>query len=520
MTQCSDLAPIALRGFWFRAFPTLLALMAGLHFVSAQPRPLDVPPRIPREFRGAWVATVTNLDWPSRPGLPVPAQKAELIAILDRAVQLHLNAIILQVRPTCDAFYNSTLEPWSEYLTGQMGKAPEPFYDPLAFAVAEAHRRGLELHAYFNPFRVRFATNKSAAAPNHISRTRPDLVRRYGNVLWLDPSERAVHEHSLAVMLEVVRNYDIDAVHVDDYFYPYPEKDAAGKIIDFPDEPNWKRYQASGGKLSKSDWRRKHINDFVQSLYTRIKAEKPHVKLGISPFGIWRPGYPPQIVGLDAYEHLYADALRWLQHGWLDYFSPQLYWAIRPPAQSYPVLLSWWASQNPKNRHLWPGNNSFKVGADWRPEEIAEQIQITRRESRASGNIHWRMSSLMRANGPAPLLQSTLYSQPALIPPSPWLDAQPPEKPTARIEGSKQPRLIWERGGPKPIARWVIQTRVNGKWTLEIAPAGQTSRPLPKPGSPAFPEQIAVTAVDRVGNLSTTTVLRPNPKAPAGASRP
>ena len=188
--------------------------------------PAQAQPPLPlREFRGVWVATVNNIDWPSKPGLPSNQQKSELLALLDRAAQLRFNAVLLQVRPACDAFYASPLEPWSEYLTGQMGRAPQPYYDPLEFAVSEAHERGLELHARFNPFRARHSTGRTAVSSNHVSRLHPAWVHSYGNQLWLDPGEKAARDYSIRVILDVVRRYDIDGVHLDDYFYPYPEKE-------------------------------------------------------------------------------------------------------------------------------------------------------------------------------------------------------------------------------------------------------------------------------------------------------
>src|SRR6185436_17717396 len=241
----------------------------------------QAPPAVPREFRGAWVATVGNIDWPSKPGLTTDQQKSELLAILNRAAELRLNAIILQVRPGCDALYASSFEPWSEYLTGTMGQPPKPYYDPLAFAVEEAHKRGLELHAWFNPFRARHLSARSPIAANHISKTRPDLVRQYGKLLWLDPGEPAVQDHSIKVITDVLRRYDVDGVHLDDYFYPYRIRDGEGEHLPFNDAVSWKRYQASGGKLEREDWRRQNIDRFVERLYAAVKTEKPFVKFGI-----------------------------------------------------------------------------------------------------------------------------------------------------------------------------------------------------------------------------------------------
>src|SRR6476620_1862612 len=206
----------------------------------------EAPP-VSREFRAVWVATVANIDWPSKPGLSSWQQQAELIAILDKAVSLNMNAIVLQVRPAADALYPSHLEPWSEYLTGEMGRPPEPYYDPLEFAVTEAHKRGLELHAWFNPYRAHAPSGKSVIATTHVSNEHPDLVRSYGSYLWLDPGDSAVRRVSMNVIIDVVKRYDIDGVHIDDYFYPYKEKDSKGNVIDFPDDQTWNRYVASGG---------------------------------------------------------------------------------------------------------------------------------------------------------------------------------------------------------------------------------------------------------------------------------
>ena len=245
---------------------------------------LTVPPPIRREFRGVWIASVENIDWPSQPGLSTQEQKDELVGMLDRAVALRLNAVILQVRPAADAMYASPYEPWSEYLTGRMGRAPNPWYDPLEFAVTEAHRRGLELHAWFNPYRARHPSSRSAPAPNHISVTHPELVKKYGSMLWMDPGEPEVRDETIRVVLDVVQRYDIDGVHIDDYFYPYKEKDRRGRTIEFPDGNSWRKYLRSGGTLSRDDWRRTNVDSLIYQVYIRIKAAKPWVKFGISPF--------------------------------------------------------------------------------------------------------------------------------------------------------------------------------------------------------------------------------------------
>jgi len=470
-----------------------------------------VPPQPAREFRGAWLVTVANKDWPSRPGLPVAEQKAELTELLDRAVQLKLNAIIFQVRPSCDAMYASSVEPWSEYLTGTMGEAPQPFYDPLAFAIEEAHWRGLELHAWFNPFRALHPLAKSPVAPNHISRTHPELVRPYGSQRWLDPGEPSVRAYVLNVIMDVVRRYDVDGVQLDDYFYPYPEKDAAGRELGFPDDASWQKY-GRASRLNRDDWRRANINAFVQGVYQNIKTAKPWVKFGISPFGIWRPMNPPQIRGMDAYTRLYADSRKWFASGWLDYFSPQLYWSMDVPQQSFPVLLNWWAEQNARGRHLWPGLYAANVGEKWGPDEMARQIAATRRQPGAGGEIFFRLRSLTDNAGLANVVRAA-YSQPALVPASPWLAAALPARPNLMVgeDSHAALRLRWENPG-QPVRWWVLQFRTNQVWTTEILPAARTNWAFAKPA----PEWISVSAVDRTDNLGAPAALRKYRRVPVG----
>lgn len=463
------------------------------------------PPKPAREFRAAWVATVANIDWPSSKGLSTAEQKEELMRIFDRAVQLKLNVIIFQVRPACDALYASPIEPWSEYLTGTMGQPPEPFYDPLVFAVEEAHKRGLELHAWFNPYRARVLGGKSPAAANHISNTRPQLVKHYGKYLWLDPGEKEVQDYSLSVVMDVVRRYDIDGVHFDDYFYPYKESDASGNDLEFPDAPSWQRFGASG-KLSRADWRRENVNRFIQRVYTSIKAAKPWVKFGISPFGIWRPGYPAQISGYDSYAKLYADSRKWLAKGWLDYFAPQLYWAIDPPEQSFPALLKWWTQQNAKDRVLAPGLDCTKAGGKWKPSEIVNQIRLTRALPGVSGHIHWNMKSLMRNAALADALEREAYAQPALPPAWPWLGGTRPAKPKLAAVGGQNGSglaLSWSLDRAERTWLWVLQTRRGGQWTTEILPAAKWSRVWRS----APPDVVALTAVDRDGKAGPPAVI-------------
>jgi uncharacterized lipoprotein YddW (UPF0748 family) len=474
---------------------------APTHLEISKPSGLMAPP-LRREFRGAWIASVGNIDWPSKPELSVAEQQAELISLLDRAASLRLNAIILQVRPSCDALYSSKLEPWSQYLTGTMGKAPVPFYDPLEFAVAEAHKRGLELHAWFNPFRALTTMHNAAGvAPNHISRAHPEYVRRYGDLAWLDPGEEGARSAVMDVILDVVHRYDIDAVHLDDYFYPYLQKDKRGHPIPFPDDASWKRYADGGGAMTRDDWRRENINTFVRDLYGRIKTEKSWVKLGISPFGIWRPDKDLNISGLDAFAEIYADSRKWLENGWLDYLSPQLYWSTDAPKQSFPVLLQWWTDANAMQRHLWPGIATDRIGIQRPASDILGQIALTRKMSTTAGNIHWHFKSLVENLGQiSDQLGKELYSEVAAVPASSWLGSPPMEKPDLSFSSA---RLSWAIKDAKDARQWAIQTKRGDQWKCEILPATETSRMLDLQN---LPDALAVTALDRNGNASPTAL--------------
>jgi len=465
-----------------------------------------VSPPPAREFRGAWIATVANIDWPSKPGLPVAQQKAELISLLDRAAQLHFNAVLFQVRPVADAFYASPLEPWSEYITGVQGKMPQPFYDPLALAVFEAHKRGLELHAWFNPFRAAHPEAKSPPALNHVIRTHPEIIRHYGSQTWLDPGEPESQTRALNAVLDVVKRYDVDGIVFDDYFYPYPEKSWTGGILEFPDDASWKKYGAASGQ-TRDNWRRANVNQFVQKVSQSIKVAKPWVQFGISPFGIWRPGVPAGISpkALDAYGKLYADARLWLASGWVDYLAPQLYWPIAQRELSFPVLLRWWCQQNEKNHHVFAGLNDAAVGGKFLADEIARQIQAVRGQSSNGGEIHYHLRSVLEN----PALAATVraeYAQPALVPAATWLDSTPPEKPKLTVTGEKNSTSIhWENGGAKPAQSWVLQVCRSNLWTTEILPAGQMNRTL----EISRPDAVSLRAVDRAGNLSPPSVLVP-----------
>ncbi len=513
---------------------TIFSLALSALIPSAGTAQNTEPPPVQREFRAAWVASVANIDWPSQPGLSSWEQQSELIAILNRCVALNLNAVILQVRPAADALYDSPYEPWSEYLTGVEGRPPEPYYDPLAYAVEEAHKRGLELHAWFNPYRARHPSAGGTAARSHLSSTRPDLVRTYARYQWMDPGEREVRAQTLRVMLDVVRRYDVDGIHIDDYFYPYPETGPDSQPIPFPDSVSYQRYVRGGGQLAVTDWRRENVNLLIRDIYRRTKALKPWVKVGISPFGIWRPGTPAQIAGFDAYDKLYADARKWLREGWVDYLVPQLYWPIAQTAQSYPTLLDWWMGENVMKRHIWPGHNASRAaGANttWPPDELLEQVRLTR-HAKAGGDVHFSMRALMPANTvrrdsvlvgvatpPPPQaaaaalsdrLRAQLYAEPALVPASPWLSKARPAAPVVhlRTDSSSGEQVVRLRPGSGRLVRWWTVRAFDGTtWRTWVLPGSQRALVVAPRGAVA--PRVVVTAVDRYGTESPVVSVKP-----------
>lgn len=483
----------------------LLLLLASCTATRISNAATDTHPAAEREFRAAWVATVANINWPSKPGLSTADQQREALSLLDFLSAHHFNAVILQVRPQADALYQSSLEPWSYFLTGTQGKAPDPFYDPLKFWIEEAHNRGLELHVWLNPYRAHHVSG-GAISDSSLVKKRPELVVKLKEgYWWFDPAKEGTREHSTAVVMDLVRRYDIDGVHFDDYFYPYPSYNGGA---DFPDDDSWAAYQKSGGKLSRGDWRREAVNIFIENLYREIKKEKPYVKFGLSPFGIWRPGHPSSVEGFDQYDQLYADAKLWLNKGWVDYFAPQLYWPINRIAQSFPVLLGWWSGENTLNRHLWPG---ISVGQDTSARTVTEtmsQIMITRGMiPQSKGVIHWSISSVTKNPGMAKALLDGPYKKEALVPASPWLDNNVPAMPAvqATLMGDSV-GVRWSAGSDQHIFRWILYYRYGNKWDYMIFNRGDHSAQLKKlmvAGNNTLPlNGIAVTAVSRTGKES------------------
>ncbi|GER88229.1 hypothetical protein KDW_23910 [Dictyobacter vulcani] len=351
-----------------------------------------------REMRGVWIATVDNLDWPSRPCLAADVQRQEFRARLDEVRAMHLNTVVVQVRPMADAFYPSHYAPWSRFLTGMQGK--NPGYDPLAFMLAEAHKRGLAFHAWFNPYRVANQDNVNVLVANHPARSHPDWLVHYGGQLYYNPGIPAVREFVINSILEVVRRYAIDAVHLDDYFYPYP---VAGQA--FPDQETYQRY-GTRTFATKGDWRRDNINQFVHELSQRIKQLKPRVEFGISPFGVWR-NKSAEASGSDTraqvtdYDNLYADIRHWIRQRWLDYVVPQIYWNIGFAPADYQTLVRWWAHEvDGSPVQLYIGQAAYKVGTQpgpWSdPHQIQQQLQMNRHYPLVRGSIFFSLKDLRR----------------------------------------------------------------------------------------------------------------------------
>lgn len=458
-------------------------------------------PEVPREFRAAWIATVANINWPSKRNLTTAQQKEEAIQLLDMLKNNNFNAVIFQVRPSSDALYDSPYEPWSYFLTGEIGKKPSPFYDPLEFWVEEAHKRGLELHVWLNPYRAHHTNGGEVTAQSMVHKASDYVVRLKNGMYWFDPADIRTQNHASRVVNDIVKRYDIDGVHFDDYFYPYASYNGGA---DFPDSKTWNEYKNKGGALSRGDWRRQHVNTFIERIYKEIKAEKPFVKFGLSPFGIWKPGYPQGISGSSQYDELYADAKLWLNKGWIDYFTPQLYWPINPPQQSFTNLLKWWESENTHGRHLWPGLNTVGVKASHRPTEIINQIKETRAiVNKSPGVVHWSIAGLTKSPEMLSSLFNGPYKEKSLVPRSPWLSANPLLAPTLLLtpEGGKV-YAKWLHQQPEQVRQFIVYAKYDDNWEWEIVDNNISAKEFPASKQGKKLKGIAVKAVDRLGNES------------------
>ncbi len=422
----------------FRFFFCLLfSLFCSFSKSHAQPK---------REFRGVWVANVSNIDWPSNKTLSAEEQRAELVELLDMLQKCGFNAIFLQIRNACDAVYESRLEPWSEWLMGHQGLSPN--YDPLAFAIRECRKRNIEIHAWINPYRAVVDVAKSSVAENHISKTHPEWILRYANLKLLDPGLPEVRSYVTKVVLDVVRRYDIDGVHFDDYFYPYPQ---AGFMLD--DKRTFEQHDR--GFVNRNDWRRDNVDLLVKMVSDSIRQTKPWVKFGVSPFGIWQNNSTSALgsdtKGFESYSGIYADTKKWIDNNWIDYVAPQIYWSIGNATADFSTLIPWW-NDNMNGQHLYVGHGLYKVNNDadrnWRNRnEIVKQISLARSYDNVKGSVFFSVKTLKNNSLGTTDLINASFEQPALVPQMKWKDGTPPSAPTQflvkNIESNKV-ELSWK----------------------------------------------------------------------------
>jgi len=404
-----------------------------------------------REMRAVWIATVANIDWPSASNLSAVQQKKEFIELLDLSKEYNMNTVVFQIRPSADAFYASQYEPWSQWLTGQQGK--EPDYDPLAFASIECRKRGLDLHVWINPYRAVSDVNNNKTSPDHISNTRPEWFITYGKTKYFDPALPETRDFVANVVSDIVRRYDIDAVHMDDYFYPYR---ISG--VEFPDDQSFKSYPGGYSASQRDDWRRNNVDLIIKQLHDSIKSIKPWVEFGISPFGVWRnstkdPAGSKTKAGQTNYDDLFADVLKWQREQWIDYITPQIYWEIGKEVADYKIIADWW-SRNSFGTQLYIGQAPYRINADakeksWQSaDEILRQIKLNRKYPEISGSMFFS-AKFMRAN---PLeihekLQKRYYRYPALPPPNQRIaPVVPPEPANAQLTAANgQLNFSWEK---------------------------------------------------------------------------
>lgn len=464
-----------------------------------------------REFRAAWIATVSNIDWPEKRTLTSAEQQETFVRLLDRMKRLGCNAVIMQIRPAADAFYPSKLEPWSYYLTGKQGQAPAPYYDPLEFMIAEAHKRNMEFHAWFNPFRALVDARKNPNPPEHVTRKHPEWVRVYGGKGYLDPGIPEAREYVLSVIMDVVRRYDIDAVHLDDYFYPYRIPGQA-----FPDAGSFAKFNPE--KISsRDDWRRNNVTVFIRTLYENIRAEKPLLKLGVSPFGVWRnrsldPEGSPTRGGQTNYDDLYADVRLWMEKGWVDYLLPQLYWEHGHKLVAYETLLPWWRDHS-YGRQMYFGLGLYRMlgtpSGIWSgTRELIEQIRDTRTEAPGTGYSLYSLSNLNRIIAPIEDSLEKLGSTIALVPRMKWIDSLAPQPPVIHLHQTAQGRLL-QWSAPKsgePVWRYAIYRFEKG----EPVDLNRADRILDLTDNTEFldhenpgPSVYVVTSLDRIWNESS-----------------
>jgi uncharacterized lipoprotein YddW (UPF0748 family) len=486
----------------------------------------SIPPK--REMRAAWVATVTNLDWPSSPNLTVAQQKQELINLLDELKRDGINTVIFQIRTECDALYSSSFDPWSYWLTGSQGTAPSPYYDPLEFAIDEAHKRGMELHAWFNPYRADRSVGSYPKASNHVTVLHPDWIIRIttstSDFKFLDPGLPMVRDYVTSVIYDIVSRYDVDGIHADDYFYPYPPNQITNQ-----DAATFATYPR--GFTNLGDWRRDNVNVLIAQVNDTIQSVKPWVKFGMSPFGIWKNGVPPGITGLDAYSTIYCDPIAWLHNRSIDYLTPQLYWPFGG-GQDYAKLQPWWADSVYANqRHFYPGHALYRVdpsSGNWAANEIPRQIRFDRANPKVQGGVFFRAKSFVsNFKGVTDSLRNDLYRYIAILPTMDWKDVVAPNPPqNLRFErlANGQAGLAWDlpqtASDGDSAKRYVVYRfdysailpgdLENSAYILKVEGSRES---IPgEPPSPTGPFYFVVTSLDRNYNESgMSNVLQVNP---------
>jgi uncharacterized lipoprotein YddW (UPF0748 family) len=484
-----------------------------------------IPPK--REFRAVWIATIENLDWPSKKGLPTADQQREIVAMFDQHQQMGLNAVVVQIRSAADAFYAKSSEPWSEWLTGRQGLAPEPFYDPLEFMIEQAHQRGLEFHAWFNLDRVR-ASKVASLAPTNIIYSKPEWVLSYGGKQLFNLGIPAVRTYIAGIVANVVREYDVDGIHFDDYFYPYAEP---GQVL--RDDA---AYQANFNGMKKDDWRRDNVNKLVAELRDSIRANKPWVKFGISPFGIWKnqrndiDGSATN--GGQSYYDIYADTRKWVREGLIDYIVPQVYFSTESSRVPYKTLVDWWTRIcTDRTCHLYIGHGAYRLGRGserdpgwWRPTEFSQQIRYNRQQQIVQGSVLFSARNIKQ--NPLAIrdsLQTNFYRYPALLPTMPWLDSIPPLPPrdVKAAMTSEGVELFWHQSveasdGDGANAYIVYrfegkrpQIRLDDPRNIVAHCIGEeTTRFVDKTVDPQKKYVYAITAIDRLHNESREVLIK------------
>ncbi|MFN8353875.1 MAG: family 10 glycosylhydrolase [Spirosomataceae bacterium] len=495
----------------------LVCLLALFSCLSCRSQNQGFSPSPKREFRAVWIATVDNIDWPQRGSYDAETQKQEFINILNSHQQSGINALFVQVRPASDAFFAKSTEPWSEWLTGQQGKAPEPFYDPLEFMINEAHQRGFEFHAWLNLNRAVHKSARTVAADN-ISKTHPEWILTYDGQKLLNFGLPEVRQYITNVVVNVVKNYDVDGIHFDDYFYPYT---AVGQVL--RDTDTFRNFP--NGFTDIESWRRNNTDLLIKQIADAIKATKPYVKFGISPFGVWRnkkvdPSGSETSAGQTSYDNLYADTRKWVQEGWIDYIAPQVYFSQSFRLVPYKSLVSWW-TQYSFNRHLYIGQGAYRVSGNDRdsgwhqPTELPSQVRYNRQYAQIQGSIFFSSKSI--TNNPRGIrdsLRTNLYRYPALIPTMPWKDNTPPLSPQSlayEVNNNGTVSLYWqapEKAADGDTAYYYVVYRFEKGEVVDLSKpdhiAGFAREPM-------FVDRIAladkkylylVTAVDRLHNES------------------